>query len=326
MASSELDPNFLIPQGTQVVLRRDLPVFKEAGSIKKLGSVGWIVEAPLTNDRPYTIAFADDRQVKARKDDLKIRRADAPEDLLPHPEISAFEAHLIYRVRVGSRAYGLDDASSDTDERGVFLPPAEWHWSLQPLKEQLEFKRAADGTILDHNQPADADDHCWWELEKFIRLALKANPNVLEVLYVPEPHVLFMNDMGERLRALRGAFLSRYIYQTYSGYALSQFRKMRKSAERGVAPKPKHATHLLRLLYSGIQALRTGEIMVDVGEHRKELLDVKQGRTEFEAVYQRALQLDAEFQSAFDASSLPERPNVEAIDRFLIEARRSQVL
>jgi hypothetical protein len=38
--------------------------------------------------------------------------------------------------------------------------------------------------------------------------------------------------------------------------------------------KPKHAMHLLRLLFSGIHALRAGEIRVDVAEHREELLAV----------------------------------------------------
>ena len=35
----------------------------------------------------------------------------------------------------------------------------------------------------------EIEDHaaqeCYWELERFLRLALKANPNVLECLYTP---------------------------------------------------------------------------------------------------------------------------------------------
>ncbi len=36
-----------------------------------------------------------------------------------------WETHLIYRVVAGSRAYGLDTPESDTDTRGVCIPPAE---------------------------------------------------------------------------------------------------------------------------------------------------------------------------------------------------------
>jgi hypothetical protein len=124
------------------------------------------------------IHFSDDHQVRAKRDDLTILRTAAPESSLGEREVTAYEPYLIYRVIVGSHAYGLADKHSDGDERGVYLSPAEWHWSLQPLPEQIEFKQAVDGTMLAHHFKADADDFCWWELEKFVRLALKANPTV----------------------------------------------------------------------------------------------------------------------------------------------------
>jgi hypothetical protein len=46
--------------------------------------------------------------------------------------------HVIYRCVVGSRAYGLDDEESDTDRRGIYLPPADRQWSLYGVPEQLE--------------------------------------------------------------------------------------------------------------------------------------------------------------------------------------------
>ncbi len=62
------------------------------------------------------------------------------------------------------------------------------------------------------------------ELQKFLVLALKANPNVLECLYTPL--VEHMAPLGPRSLAKREAFLSRLIYQTFNGYVLSQFRKL----------------------------------------------------------------------------------------------------
>jgi predicted nucleotidyltransferase len=254
-----------------------------------------------------------------------VRRTDAPEDQLPAREVSAYEPWLIYRVRMGSRAFGLADEESDSDERGVYLPPAEWHWSLQPLPEQVEFKRAAGGRGLDHNTPEKADDFCWWETAKFVRLALKANPNVLEALYVAGEHVLFCDATGQALRRLRDAFLSKYLFQTYSGYVLSQFRKMKKARERGERHRPKHAMHLIRLLYSGIEALRGHGILVDVGPYRGELLRIKREEIPFEEIHRRALELNRVFQAEFERTRLPDRPDVAAAERFLIEARRSRV-
>ena len=76
----------------------------------------------------------------------------------------------ILRCIIGSRAYGLDQTGSDTDRRGIYLPPAELHWSLTGVPEQIE---------------KPATEECYWELQKFMTLALKANPNVLECLYTP---------------------------------------------------------------------------------------------------------------------------------------------
>jgi predicted nucleotidyltransferase len=330
---SQFAPHFIIPAGTQVVLTKDHETVIDPGSpapaersFKKSGSVGVVTQMPLTNDYPYLLEFADGEKVVAYRNDLVVRRADMPEESLPQRELNAFEPHLIYRVRMGSQAFGLAREGSDSDERGVYLPPADWHWSMQPLPEQIEFKRLPDGRIVDHNSAEAADlDVCWWELEKFLKLALKANPNILESLYAADEHVLFINDTGRKLRELRAVFLSKYIYQTYSGYVLSQFKKMKRDVARGEPHRPKHAMHLIRLLYSGIEALRGNGILVDVGPYRAELLRIRDQNLSFDDIYARALELDAEFQKAFAATSLPERPDVARVDQFLIACRRSRV-
>lgn len=331
MDPSHLSPNFVIPIGTQVVLKKDHDVMgPETGPdgkrlYKKAGSVGIVLEAPFTNDYAYILQFSDGNVVRAKKSDVVVRRTDAPEDDLPIREVSAYEQFLIYKVRMGSKAFGLADEESDNDERGIYLPPAEWHWSLQPLPEQIEFKRTKDGRILDHNSPEKADDFCWWELEKFLRLALKANPNVLEALYAPESCILLCNEMGQRLRKLREAFLSKYIFQTYSGYVLSQFKKLKRDVESGGEPRPKHSMHLIRLLYSGIEALKGHGILVDVGPHRAELLRIKKGQMNFDEVYKQAIALNEVFQKEFEHTTLADRPDVAAVERFLVEARKSRV-
>jgi hypothetical protein len=83
--------------------------------------------------------------------------------------------------------------------------------------------------------------------------------------------------------------------------------------------------HLIRLLHSGIHALRAGEIRVDVGEHRDELLEIRRGEVPFEGVEARALDLDRAFRAAFEATALPERPDADRANRFLVAARRRRV-
>ena len=169
----------------------------------------------------------------------------------------------------------------------------------------------------------DSKDEVYWELEKFLRLALKANPNVLETLWTPL--VLEADDTARELRSMRNAFMSKHIYKTYSGYVLSQFRRMANAYKRTASYKAKHAMHLVRLLHSGITAITTGEIMVEVSRHRDCLLDIRSGKLTFEEVQQMALELDRRFQQAFETTSLPDQPDFKQVDAFLIRARKKMV-
>jgi predicted nucleotidyltransferase len=303
----KLLPNFIISPGTQVVLKVDKHLAR-GEEVKPRGSVGLVVESPSENKYAYTVRFADGQMLKAYFQELAIRRREVEdvlvqtqEDLLPY---------IIYRCRVGSRAFGLATDDSDEDWRGIYLPPARLHWSLFKLPEQLEF---SDQT----------KDEVYWELEKFLKLALKANPNVLETLWTPL--VIQVNEIAERLLAMRQLFLSKYLYKTYSGYVLSQFRRMANAYVKRGTYKAKHAMHLIRLLYSGIEALCTGQIRIDVAEHREELLQIRSGAWSFEQAKAKALELDRTFQKAYADTRLPDQPDYQQVDQFLIWARRRMV-
>ena len=303
----KLLPGFVIAAGTQVVLKaaKALPDGQHA---KPPGSVGVVLQSPPNNQGPYLVRFADGATVTAGFEELALRRREVEDELGEVGE--DLRPWIIYRCQVGSKAFGLAGEDSDDDLRGIYLPPARLHWSLRRLPEQLEF-RAGD------------NDEVYWELEKFLRLALKANPSVLETLWTPL--VLGADETAEELRAMRRAFLSEHVYKTYSGYVLSQFRRMANAHKEKGTYKPKHAMHLVRLLHSGIAALQTGEIRIDMAEHRAELLLIRHGGLAFEAVKRRALELDEQFQQAFDRTSLPEQPDYARVDDFLVRARRRMV-
>src|SRR5437016_3025784 len=94
------------------------------------------------------------------------------------------------------------------------------------------------------------------ELQKFLIMALKANPNILECLY--SPMVEKVTPLGEELLTLRERFLSQMIFQTFNGYAMSQFKKIEQDIRNHGEVRWKHAMHLLRLLLTGAATLRTG--------------------------------------------------------------------
>src|SRR2546428_13784740 len=104
-------------------------------------------------------------------------------------------------------------------------------------------------------------------------MALKSTPNVLECLY--SPVVEKLTPLGEELLSLREAFLSQMIFQTFNGYAMSQFKKIEQDIRNSGEIKWKHAMHMLRLLLTGAAALRDGCVPVGVEEKSDRLLAVK---------------------------------------------------
>ncbi|NET52910.1 MAG: nucleotidyltransferase domain-containing protein, partial [Merismopedia sp. SIO2A8] len=238
--------NLILPVGTQVVTRVAVQRRNGKGCVK--GAVGAIAQSPTDNSHAYDIRLADDTQIRLKRHEFSIRKhfqhvgAEQAADYLA--DYNLYDA-VIYRCVVGSRAYGLDHAQSDTDRRGIYLPPAHLHWSLYGIPEQLENKET---------------EECYWELQKFIILALKANPNVLECLYTPL--VETATPLAEELLAARSMFLSQLVYQTYNGYVLSQFKKMEQDLRNQGRIRWKHAMHLIRLLLSGITILKDGFVPV----------------------------------------------------------------
>ncbi|MDQ0990072.1 hypothetical protein QFZ74_001300 [Streptomyces sp. V3I7] len=165
-----------------------------------------------------------------------------------------------------------------------------------------------------------AQEQFSWELERFCELALRANPNVLECLH--SPLVEHLHATGRELLSLREAFLSLQVYDTLTRYALSQRKKLESDVQRHGAPRWKHAMHLLRLLMSARDLLRTGELNVDVGDQRDPLLAVKRGEVPWSRVETWMTDLSAETERAAHQTPLPSEPDRRRVEDFLIRVRR----
>jgi len=267
------------------------------------------VKSPSGHQHAYRVRFTDGVEASLAHDDLvllaKFKEGEIGESAHSVQRCNLFE-RVIYRCVVGSRAYGLADADSDTDRRGIYLPPAELHWSLYGVPEQLE---------------NEATQEAYWEIQKFIILALKANPNVLECLYTPL--VELKTPLADELLQMRSLFLSRLVYQTYNGYVMSQFKKMQADIRNQGQVKWKHVMHLIRLLLSGIVVLREGYVPVRVDQHRDQLLAIKRGAIPWNEVEQWRLSLHRDFESAFEHTKLADRPDYERANAFLIQARQA---
>jgi hypothetical protein len=279
----------MIPVGTKVIA-------------KPTGNVGVIVHA--APDEPsYRVRFADGVEQTFSRPDLTIFKhvqADIPGGV----DSADLYRFVMYRCIVGSTAYGLDQESSDVDRRGFYLPPAEYEWSLGGVPEQLE----------------NDNEEVYWEIEKFIRLALKANPNVLECLY--SPLVETITPIAQELIEARHIFLSQHVHRTYNAYVLSQFKKLEQDLRNQGQIRWKHVMHLIRLLLSGIGVLKDGFVPLRVDEHRDRLLAIRRGEIPWEDVERWRLLLHRELDDALASTSLPQLPDYRRANELLINARR----
>src|SRR5688572_1470866 len=263
------DRNLILPIGTQVVALVEVKG-TDGKPIHPRGAVGVVTQAPSDYWHSYRVRFPDAFEAAFKRSELAVlshyKAGAMAEDhgaTGPLAEYDLYE-HVIFRCVVGSRAYGLDDEQSDTDRRGIYLPPADRHWSLYGVPEQLE--------------NPDTEE-TYWEIQKFLTLALKANPNVLECLYTPL--VEHVSPLAQEMLDMRASFLSRTVYQTYNGYVLSQFKKLQADLRNKGEVKWKHVMHLIRRLLAGITVLEDGVVPVHVGPDRDRLLAIKRGEVPF---------------------------------------------
>ena len=164
----------------------------------------------------------------------------------------------ILRGLVGSNAYGLATPESDVDYLGIYMEPQESFLGLRLVQEK-------DFTIHDTSDTLDTTLH---EVGKVMRLALKSNPSILELLWLPAWAYTHISRHGDVLLDCRHWFASAVLVRgAYLGYATQQFKLLERRGDFGPDLKKrteKHARHLYRLLIQGFDLYRTGELCVQL--------------------------------------------------------------
>ncbi len=135
--------------------------------------------------------------------------------------------HIIFECISGSRAYGLDTPTSDIDIRGVFILPKERFYSLDYI-----------GQVNN-----ESNDIVYYELRKFIELCSKNNPNILELLNVPEECILYKHPVFDYIKL--DYFLSKQCEKSFANYAYAQIKKARGLEKKIVNPVEKERKSVL---------------------------------------------------------------------------------
>lgn len=229
----------------------------------------------------------------------------------------------ILKIVSGSRMYGTNSTDTDTDYIGICIPTKDYILGIYKF-EQLEERTNPSNSNIS-NTKSDNDYTCY-SLPKFIKLAYDNNPNILEVLFVPKEAIIYCDNFGRKLLENRHLFVSKRAYYKFMGYAIAQKRKLIMKQSQGLRAKivekygydTKYASHLIRLLYFGIEFLRTGELIFPT-EHRKYLIQIKNGEWPLSQIIDKGTFLESLLGEALKSSTLPGHPDLSKINALQIE-------
>jgi len=230
----------------------------------------------------------------------------------PHP--------LIFVTISGAHLYGFPSRDSDFDLRGAHVAPARQILGLRQVRETIENKLERAGLEI------ETVTH---DVRKYVRLLLKRNGYVLEQLY--SPLVVYTTPEHEELKRLgRGCVTPKHALH-YLGFAQNEWKLLEKR------PSLKRLLYVYRVLLTGIQLMRTGEIeanLVRLNEQHElpqvpDLISQKVSGTEWAEIagdlsFHRAEfeRLSGELEAAAATSSLPETvSSEEEVNEFVIRIR-----
>ena len=134
----------------------------------------------------------------------------------------------------GSRLYGTYTENSDIDYRGFTIPPFDYLVGIRTF-DQGELEGYEDAVV--HS------------LQQFIKLLLKGDPQVTELMFVPEDKVVNADSVARKILDNKDVFLSQAIRRRLMGFSYSEHRKA--TAQKLVKEKVTHSeTEQINMLFN----------------------------------------------------------------------------
>ncbi len=121
------------------------------------------------------------------------------------------EKFILFEAISGSRAYGTNLPHSDTDLRGVFMMPQSQLYGL---------------TQIDQVQN-DTNDIVFYELRRFMEMLEQNNPNIMELLNIPDDCLVYKNPVFDLILHQKEKFITAKCQFTFGNYAAEQIKKAR---------------------------------------------------------------------------------------------------
>lgn len=146
----------------------------------------------------------------------------------------------------GSRAYGVHTEHSDYDIKGVMVPKdyESAYYGLVGNINQNEYNQDRCLELLEPYLPKEEIAHygekgcegTLYEIRKFFRLIADCNPNIMDVVFC-DSFIYKDNPVAKKILDNRDKFVTAKAKHTYSGYAMSQLKRI-KSHRKWILEPP----------------------------------------------------------------------------------------
>lgn len=221
--------------------------------------------------------------------------------------------NMILFVRSGSHAYGTNTEESDRDYKGVFIPPLNYHLGIHDFTS-ITMNTSSN----DKKNSSDDIDVTIYSLKEFFRLAMKGNPNILEMLFVEQEDILYASNEGVVLGLNREHFLStNNIKRSFGGFANSAKSYMDKpfGLKEDVARTKTY--HSIRVYEMAVDALTTGKFKAK-SDNPEYLKEIRGSGTTLESLMGRLGAEEEEFKRAVENSILNDELDKDSLEKMLI--------
>ncbi|GAK97210.1 hypothetical protein JCM19294_1256 [Nonlabens tegetincola] len=138
---------------------------------------------------------------------------------------------IILECVSGSKAYGLDTPTSDTDIKGVFILPKKDYYGLDYIPQISN----------------PTNDIVYYEFGRFMELLSVNNPNILELLNTPKDSILIKHPIFDEIDS--SLILSKLCKNTFGKFAVSQIKKAKGLKKKIVNPIDKERKSILSFCF-----------------------------------------------------------------------------
>lgn len=235
-----------------------------------------------------------------------------------------------FLVLAGSRLFGIHTDESDYDYIGALIEPEEYRLGIK----NYAGKGGNQHGFEQHEFSGDGFEGTVYSLRKLALMLAEGNPTIITTMFA-DSITDYYGVADEEFRKI--------VRCRASGVRFLKYMKAQRGAmlgERKGTNRPdliaawgfdtKFAGHWLRLGYQGIEYLETGNITLPMPDEStvagcaQNVREVRAGLWTKHEVVREGEALTARLERAYEASTLPETADYEALNAWVVERYRTE--